>query len=48
MSVLGGEFAMLLLVSGTAEAIDTFVASSKDIEDSLKMKLTVKATEVRT
>ena len=45
MSVLGGEFAMLLLVSGTTEAINAFVAGSPDIEDSLKMKLTVKATE---
>ena len=47
MSVLGGEFAILLLVSGTAKAIDAFVASSPSIEDSLKMKLTVKATETQ-
>ena len=45
MSVLGGEFAILLLVSGTTKAIDDFIASSPDIEDSLQMKLTVKATE---
>ena len=47
MSLLGGEFAILLLVSGTAEAVDAFVAGSSGIEDSLKMKLTVKTTETR-
>lgn len=47
MSILGGEFAILLLVSGTAEAIDAFVGSSPSIEDSLKMKLTIKVTEAR-
>jgi len=45
MSVLGGEFAILLLVSGTAQAVEAFVANSQDIENSLKMKLTVKLTE---
>ncbi len=48
MSVLGGEFAILLLISGTAQAIDAFVTSSPDIENSLKMTLTVKPTEVKT
>jgi len=47
MSVLGGEFAILLLVSGTTQAVDAFVTSSPDIENSLKMKLTVKVTETR-
>ena len=48
MSVLGGEFAILLLVSGTTQAVDAFIASSADIESSLKMKLTVKPTETKT
>jgi glycine cleavage system transcriptional repressor len=47
MSVLGGEFAILLLVSGAADAIDAFVAKCPEIEDSLQMKLTVKTTETR-
>ena len=45
MSVLGGEFAILLLVSGTTEAVNAFIASGPNIENSLKMKLTVKVTE---
>ncbi len=48
MSVLGGEFAILLLVSGTAQAVEAFVANSQDIENSLKMKLAVKPTETKT
>ena len=47
MSVLGGEFAILLLVSGSAEAVNDFIARSAKIEDSLQMKLTVKATEIQ-
>jgi glycine cleavage system transcriptional repressor len=47
MSVLGGEFAIQLLVSGTSEAIDNFIASSHQIEDSLQMKLTVKTTSTK-
>lgn len=48
MSVLGGEFAILLLLSGTTQAIDDFIARSPQIEDSLQMKLTVKATKAHT
>ena len=48
MSVLGGEFAILLLVSGTTEAIDSFIANRPSTENSLQMKLTVKATEALT
>ncbi len=44
MSVLGGEFAVLLLVSGSAEAIDDFVADTASLEESLNMKLLVKLT----
>ncbi len=44
MSVLGGEFAVLLLVSGSQQSIDDFVADSASLEQSLNMKLLVKMT----
>jgi glycine cleavage system transcriptional repressor len=43
MSVLGGEFAVLLLVSGSQQAIDAFVADTASLEQSLNMKILVKA-----
>jgi glycine cleavage system transcriptional repressor len=49
MSVLGGEFAVLLLVGGSPESIDNFVADTASLEESLNMKILVKVTssEVR-
>lgn len=44
MSVLGGEFAVLLLVSGGDQSIDDFVADTPGLEQSLNMKLLVKRT----
>ena len=44
MSVLGGEFAILLLVSGSEQSIDDFVAETPALEDTLNMKLLVKLT----
>jgi glycine cleavage system transcriptional repressor len=44
MSVLGGEFAILLLVSGTAEAINGVVGDISTLEQSLRMKLLTKVT----
>ena len=44
MSVLGGEFAVLLLVSGSEQSIDDFVADTASLEDTLNMKLLVKLT----
>ncbi len=44
MSVLGGEFAVLLLVSGPQQSIDNFVADTTNLEESLNMKLLVKLT----
>lgn len=44
MSVLGGEFAILLLVSGDKKNIDDFIAQQPQIENTLQMQLTVKAT----
>lgn len=44
MSVLGGEFAVLLLVSGEQASIDDFVADTANLEQSLNMKILVKVT----
>ncbi len=44
MSVLGGEFAILMLVSGDTNAIDTFIDEVPGLEDALRMKLQVKVT----
>lgn len=48
MSVLGGEFAIIMLVSGSQESIDTFVAETAGLESSLGMKLLVKPTSKKT
>ena len=48
MSVLGGEFAVLLLVTGNEQAIASFIDKKKEAESALKMTLTVKTTEVAT
>ena len=45
MSVLGGEFAILMLVSGEIDSIDTFIKEVPELEQSLGMKLLVKATQ---
>jgi glycine cleavage system transcriptional repressor len=44
MSVLGGEFAVLLLVSGSQQSIDDFVADTANLEQTLNMKILVKIT----
>lgn len=48
MSVLGGEFAVLLLVTGPRQSIDDFVADTASLEESLNMKLLVKLTSSTT
>ena len=48
MSVLGGEFAVLLLVSGSRQSIDDFVADTASLEQSLNMKILVKVTHSET
>ena len=45
MSVLGGEFAILMLVSGKSNSINAFSNELQALEDSLGMKLLVKATQ---
>lgn len=44
MTVLGGEFAILMLVSGEPEAIDALQTQVNEIEQSLQMRLLIKAT----
>ena len=44
MTVLGGEFAILLLVSGEKESIDAFQTQANDIEQALQMRLLIKVT----
>ncbi len=46
MTVLGGEFAILLLVSGKAPALENLLAKSTELEQSLNMKLLIKPTTV--
>jgi len=44
MTVLGGEFAILLLVSGEQSSIDEFQLKSPKIEQALQMQLLIRAT----
>lgn len=44
MSVLGGEFAILMLVSGASKSINDFMDETSSLEASLRMKLLVKPT----
>jgi glycine cleavage system transcriptional repressor len=44
MTVLGGEFAILLLVSGETASIDAFYSQLTNIEQALEMRLLVKPT----
>jgi len=44
MGVLGGEFAILMLVSGASNSITAFMDETPDLQDSLRMKLLVKPT----
>ena len=44
MTVLGGEFAILLLVSGEATSIDALQTQVNDIEQALQMRLLIKVT----
>ena len=44
MTVLGGEFAILLLVSGELSSLDTLQSQVPAIEEALQMRLLVKPT----
>ncbi len=47
MSMLGGEFAVLMLVGGAQSSINDFISNIAALEEKLKMKLLVKPTESR-
>lgn len=47
MSVLGGEFAIILLVSGEAASIDTINADKTALESRLKLNILIKPTSSR-
>lgn len=44
MSMLGGEFAIILLVSGSTASVEKFSQSVEELETTLQMKLLVKKT----
>jgi glycine cleavage system transcriptional repressor len=44
MTVLGGEFAMLLLVSGDQSSLDAIQTQVNEIEQALQMRLMIKVT----
>ncbi len=45
MSSLGGAFAILLLVTGSKQAIDEFIGKTRQIEAALQMQLLVRTSE---
>ena len=47
MSVLGGEFAVMLLVSGNAASIDTIKQQKDALENSLQLNILIKTTQKR-
>lgn len=47
MSILGGEFAIILLVSGSAEAIAGIQSQQAELEQALGLKLLIKSTHAR-
>ena len=44
MTVLGGEFAILLLVGGEQSSLDALLSQLNDIEQALQMRLLIKPT----
>ncbi|TNF35161.1 MAG: ACT domain-containing protein [Gammaproteobacteria bacterium] len=48
MSVLGGEFAIILLISGNSEAIRNIQQQKEQLEAALKLNLLIKATHKKT
>ncbi len=47
MSVLGGEFALIMLLRGEAAAVESLLGSVAELEAALQMKLLLKPTEAR-
>lgn len=48
MAILGGEFALILLFSGDAEAVDRVRAGTGEAAASLQLEISLKATAPRT
>ena len=47
MSVLGGEFAIILLISGSTDALNAFKQQQQKLEQTLNLSLLIKATHSR-
>ena len=47
MSILGGEFAIILLVSGKTQALIQLQNQQRKLEDALKLKLLIKPTQAK-
>jgi len=47
MAVLGGEFALILLINGSAEAVTTLQQKLPSLEDELQLSITAKPTTPR-
>jgi len=48
MAVLGGEFAVMLLVTGSTTSIDLIKQQKGDLENKLKLNLLIKTTQKQT
>ena len=47
MSILGGEFAIILLVSGKAESLSQLQNNQNELAAALQLKLLIKPTQAR-
>ena len=47
MTVLGGEFAIILLISGGAQALEKIQAEQTELEQALRLNLLIKPTRAR-
>ncbi len=47
MSVLGGEFAIILLLSGSVDALQSLKLQQSKLEDALQLRLLLKSTQAR-
>ena len=48
MSILGGEFAIILLISGSTDAIEQLKQQQQALEQSLQLNLLIKPTRAKT
>ena len=47
MSILGGEFAIILLVSGSKQSVTSIIDQQPQLEQALNLKLLIKSTRAR-